>query len=107
MIKPREMQNPVNDQMSEVVLKAFILLIGFGAYLFHATLQTHATQMAPRARGSAVALFACCLFGGQAAGTSGAAALVDHAGFVPLLLCAALGLAAAGSAFASALARRR
>jgi predicted MFS family arabinose efflux permease len=84
-----------------------ILLIGFGAYLFHATLQTHATQMAPRARGSAVALFACCLFGGQAAGTSGAAALVDHAGFVPLLLCAAVGLAAAGSAFASALARRR
>ena len=38
------------------------LAVGIGTYLFHNTLQTHATQMAPSVRGSAVATFAFCLF---------------------------------------------
>lgn len=54
------------------------LLSGFGYYLIHSTLQTNATQMAPARRGTAVALFACCLFLGQSAGVAIAAALVQR-----------------------------
>ena len=82
------------------------LLVGFGTYLFHNTLQTHATQMAPAVRGTSVALFAFCLFGGQAAGVTVSGAIVDTYGFTPLLLLAALGLLAAGYGFARALQHR-
>jgi predicted MFS family arabinose efflux permease len=82
------------------------LLVGFGTYLFHNTLQTHATQMAPAARGTAVSLFAFCLFVGQALGVSLAGGLFDHFGANPLLLLPALTLPLAGAAFAWALHRR-
>ncbi len=82
------------------------LLVGFGTYLYHNTLQTHATQMAPEARGSAVALFAFCLFVGQAIGVSAAGFLFDHVGATPLLLVPALALPLAGWGFARALRRR-
>jgi len=39
-----------------------------GLYMFHNTLQTQATQMAPQARGAAVTLFACILFLTQSVG---------------------------------------
>ena len=52
---------------------------GFGFYMLHNTLQTHATQMAPRVRGTAVSLFACALFLGQSCGIVAAAWVVDHA----------------------------
>lgn len=83
------------------------LLVGFGTYLFHNTLQTHATQMAPTVRGTSVALFAFCLFAGQAIGVSGAGFLLDHYGPTPLLLLPALALPLAGWGFAHALKRRR
>jgi predicted MFS family arabinose efflux permease len=83
------------------------LLMGFGTYLFHNTLQTHATQMAPASRGTAVALFAFCLFGGQALGVTLAGWSVDHLGYTPMLLTAAAGLVLAGWAFAGALGRRQ
>jgi len=54
------------------------LLVGFGFYGLHNTLQTNATQMAPAARGAAMSLFACCLFLGQSAGVMGAAWVADH-----------------------------
>ncbi|NYT22866.1 MFS transporter [Alcaligenaceae bacterium] len=54
------------------------LLVGFGFYGLHNTLQTNATQMAPTARGAAMSLFACCLFLGQSAGVMGAAWVADH-----------------------------
>jgi predicted MFS family arabinose efflux permease len=82
------------------------LLLGFGTYLFHNTLQTNATQMVPAARGSAVALFAFCLFSGQAIGVSWAGQAFDRYGAAPLLLLPALGLPLAGWAFARALHRR-
>jgi predicted MFS family arabinose efflux permease len=82
------------------------LLMGFGTYLFHNTLQTHATQMAPASRGTAVALFAFCLFGGQALGVTLAGWSVDHLGYAPMLVTAAVGMALAGWAFANALRRR-
>jgi len=82
------------------------LLVGFGTYLYHNTLQTHATQMAPEVRGTAVALFAFCLFFGQAAGVSAAGYAFDHWGALPLLLVPALALSLSGWWFACALRRR-
>jgi predicted MFS family arabinose efflux permease len=82
------------------------LLVGFGTYLFHNTLQTHATQMAPAARGTAVALFAFCLFLGQAFGVSLSGWTFDHVGVAPLLLAPALALPLTGWAFARALRRK-
>ncbi len=82
------------------------LLVGFGTYLYHNTLQTHATQMVPAARGTAVALFAFCLFFGQAIGVSLAGYAFDHSGSAPLLLIPALVLPAVGWWFARALQRR-
>jgi YNFM family putative membrane transporter len=54
------------------------LLSGLGYYLLHAVLQTHATQMAPAIRGTAVALFASFLFFGQSVGVILASVAVDH-----------------------------
>ena len=82
------------------------LVMGFGTYLFHNTLQTHATQMVPQVRGTAVALFAFCLFGGQALGVTVAGYAFDRIGPAPLLLVPALALPAIGWWFARALARR-
>jgi predicted MFS family arabinose efflux permease len=81
------------------------LVLGIGTYLFHNTLQTHATQMAPAVRGSAVALFAFCLFAGQAIGVTLSGLAFDHGGPAWLLLPAALGLPLAAWAFAQALQR--
>jgi predicted MFS family arabinose efflux permease len=83
------------------------LLVGFGTYLYHNTLQTNATQMAPSVRGTSVALFAFCLFFGQAIGVSLAGWSFDRFGPGPLLLGPAIGLPLAGWAFARALARRK
>ncbi len=68
------------------------LFVGFGAYLFHNTLQTHATQMAPEARGTSVAIFAFSLFLGQAVGVALAGQAFDHWGAAALLALPALGL---------------
>jgi predicted MFS family arabinose efflux permease len=53
-------------------------LAGFGFYSLHNTLQTNATQMAPRARGVAMSIFACFLFLGQSVGIMAAAWVADH-----------------------------
>jgi predicted MFS family arabinose efflux permease len=82
------------------------LLLGFGTYLYHNTLQTHATQMMPSVRGTAVACFAFCLFAGQAIGVSLSGAVLDHLGFGLLLLAPALVLPVAGAWLARALAAR-
>lgn len=82
------------------------LLVGFGTYLYHNTLQTHATQMAPSVRGTSVALFAFCLFAGQAIGVTLAGYAFDHLGHAPLLLAPALALPLAGWGFAHALRSR-
>lgn len=82
------------------------LVVGFGTYLFHNTLQTHATQMAPAMRGTGMALFAFCLFVGQAVGVWLAGQAFDHGGAGPLLLVPALALPLTGWAFARALRRR-
>ena len=51
---------------------------GLGFYMLHNTMQTQATQMAPQARGSGVALFASLLFFGQSGGVLLLASRVDQ-----------------------------
>lgn len=63
---------------------AIFTLSGFGFFLMHGTFQAQATELAPTARGSAVALFACALFCGHALG--------------PVLMGAALHLFGTGGA---------
>lgn len=67
-------------------------LAGFGFYALHNTLQTHATQMAPLARGTAVSLFSCFLFFGQSLGIFCAAWFIDRFSAPPVFATSAAGL---------------
>jgi len=82
------------------------VLLGFGTYLYHNTLQTHATQMAPQARGSAVSLFSFSLFAGQSLGVMAFGRTVDLQAYAALLLLPAAALAVVSAAFAGLLRRR-
>ncbi|HWE79451.1 MAG TPA: MFS transporter [Pseudolabrys sp.] len=64
-------------------------VLGFGYYMVHNTLQTHATQMLPEARGNAVAGFSSALYLGQSIGVALAAPVVDRAGAAPVFVGAA------------------
>ncbi len=65
-------------------------LQGFGFFLLHGTFQAQATELAPAARGSAMALFACCFFLGQATGPLAMGAAMHALGApVAILLFAA------------------
>ena len=86
---------------------AAIVVCGITFYMLHNTLQTHGTQMAPEVRGSALALFALCLFVGQAVGVPIAAPVVDRWGAVPIFWFAAIFLPALALYFAAALKKRR
>lgn len=66
------------------------LVAGLGFYQMHNTLQTRATQMAPRSRGTAVSVFASCFFVGQALGALAGWLIVDHFGARWLFLASAL-----------------
>jgi predicted MFS family arabinose efflux permease len=69
-----------------------MVVLGVGFYLFHNTLQTNATQMAPGARGAAVSLFAFCFFLGQASGVATLGFTVDRIGYGPGFLFSGAGL---------------
>ena len=74
---------------------------GFGYFMLHNTLQTQATELAPGARGSAMALFAAALFFGQGFGPIAGGMLAPLLGTnllfaVSGLLISMLSLAAAG-----------
>lgn len=86
---------------------AAIVMCGITFYMLHNTLQTHGTQMAPEVRGSALALFALCLFVGQAVGVPVAAPVVDRWGAVPIFWFAAIFLPVLALYFAAALKARR
>jgi MFS transporter, YNFM family, putative membrane transport protein len=90
-----------------IVAFGAIVLSGITFYMLHNTLQTNGTQMAPEARGSALALFAFCLFVGQAIGVPIAAPIVDRYGAVPIFLFAAVFLPVLSWYFAWALQRHR
>jgi predicted MFS family arabinose efflux permease len=78
-------------------------IAGLGFYMLHNTLQTNATQMAPKTRGTAVSMFASSFFMGQAVGVAIAARIVDNIGTVWLFGMAAVTVLAIGSGFAYAL----
>lgn len=58
-----------------------LVLLGFGMYLMHNTLQTLATELAPDARGTAVALFVFTLFSGQGLGVLVLGHAIDRVGY--------------------------
>ena len=82
-------------------------LCGLGYYFIHAVLQTNATQMAPAVRGTAVSLFASCLFSGQAFGVAAGALLVDQYGIGWVLILAAVILPLLGQFFSQSLKRHK
>jgi predicted MFS family arabinose efflux permease len=84
-----------------------VVALGLGVYMLHNTLQVHATQMAPEARGGSLALFACSLFTGQSVGVWLASHAVDAAGVRPVFLVAAVGLLVLALDFRRRLARLR
>ncbi len=69
------------------------IVAGFGFYMFHNTLQTRATEMAPQMRGTAIAVFAFFLFMGQAGGVAlcGVAIRLLHYGWTFALCGLCLG----------------
>ncbi len=71
----------------------FVVLLGFGFYMLHNTLQVRATEIAPAARGAGVSFFALCLFLGQAVGVSAFGWLMDRFGYPGPFVAAGLGLA--------------
>ena len=85
---------------------AAIVLSGVSFYMFHNTLQTNGTQMAPEARGAGMALFALCLFVGQAIGVPIAAPIVDRWGAPPVFWAAAIVLPLLAFWFSAAIGRR-
>lgn len=86
---------------------AVAFLSGLGFYVLHTTLQTNATQMAPEARGSAVAIFASSLFLGTSCGVALAGMVIEAVGYTPVFLGCGAGLMVLGAVFAALLARRR
>lgn len=85
---------------------AAIVLAGVSFYMLHNTLQVHGTQMAPEARGAGMALFALCLFVGQAIGVPIAAPIVDRWGAPPIFWAAAVFLPLLAFWFSAAIGRR-
>lgn len=82
-------------------------LLGLGYYMFHNTLQTHATQMAPQVRGTAVSLFASSFFLGQALGVSLAGWLYETRGAALLFAASALWMVPLGVLFVALLRRHQ
>ncbi len=82
------------------------LSAGFGFFMFHNTMQANATQMAPTARGTAVSMFASCLFLGQAVGVLLAAHLIALVGSGAVIALGGGGVMALGLLLARGLRRR-
>lgn len=88
------------------LVAGLLFLLGLGLYMLHNTLQTHATQMLPEARGLGVSVFASCYFVAQGLGVGVAGSAVDRLGYAPLFAVAGAGCLAIGVGFAVALGAR-
>ena len=71
-------------------------LLGFGFYMLHAVIQIYASELAPAARGSAMALHSFFFFLGQAAGPIVYGAGLSTIGLGPVLIFGAAVLAGVG-----------
>ena len=78
------------------VYAGIVFLLGFAFYLIHTNLQTRATEMAPEARGSALATFACALFLGTGLGPAIMGQAVRGIGYTEAFLIGAAALAVFG-----------
>lgn len=86
---------------------AAMTLIGLGFYMVHNTLQTNATQMAPQARGTALAIFSSVLYFGITIGVAVSALIVDRYTAVPVFLGSAIGFPLLSAVFAYGLIGKR
>jgi predicted MFS family arabinose efflux permease len=75
---------------------AATVLLGLAFYLIHNTVQTRATEVAPQARGSAVALYASAWALGQASGVAAIGAVVAAAGYAPAIIASGIGFGLLG-----------
>jgi predicted MFS family arabinose efflux permease len=75
---------------------AAFMLMGFGFYWLHGCVQVYATELAPAARGSAMALHAAFFFLGQAAGPVVYGVGFAYVGKTPMLLIGAVIIALVG-----------
>ena len=71
-------------------------LLGFGFYMLHAVIQIYASELAPTARGSAMALHSFFFFLGQAVGPIVYGAGLNSIGLSPVLLFGAVVLVGVG-----------
>jgi predicted MFS family arabinose efflux permease len=78
---------------------------GFGFYMLHNTLQTKATEMYPRARGTAISAFALSLFCGQAVGVAVFGRAIAAFGYTPSFVFTGIALLLLALFFATRLAR--
>jgi predicted MFS family arabinose efflux permease len=78
---------------------------GFGFYMLHNTLQTKATEMFPRARGTAISAFALSLFGGQAVGVALFGRVIASFGYAPSFVVTGIALLLLALFFAKQLQR--
>jgi len=85
---------------------AIYFIMGVAFYALHGSLQIFGSELAPSARGSAIALFASSLFLGQAAGPFFYGPGLDHFGVLATLVLAALIIAALGVLVAARLHHR-
>ena len=67
-----------------------LLLVGFGAYMAHSTLQTFATQLLPEARATGFSVFATLYFLSQSIGVAVGAVLFDVLGMQPVIISASI-----------------
>ncbi|MDH5749477.1 MAG: MFS transporter, partial [Rhodospirillales bacterium] len=74
------------------ILFPMFLLIGFGFFMFHITLQTKGTEMAPKTRGVAMALFSLSVFSGQALGALIIGSIIDRFSYVHAYVFTALAI---------------
>jgi predicted MFS family arabinose efflux permease len=84
-----------------------MFLAGFSFYMLHNSLQTEATELAPSARGSAVALFACGFFLGQGLGPLVFGALLHGLGPRPALVATAAVILVLGRVVVASVVARR
>jgi predicted MFS family arabinose efflux permease len=80
---------------------AAFTVVGMGFYMLHTGIQTEATELAPEARGSAVALHAFSLFLGMAVGPVIYGAAIGWVGAPAAVLAGGLVVTAAGLAIAA------
>ena len=96
----------VSSPVPWVAVVGLFFAMGFSFYMVHNTLQTRATELAPSARGSALALFAAAFFLGQGVGPVVGGAVTHWVGYWPLFCGAGFLVAFLGIGAASAIGRR-